>query len=167
MVIISQQYCTKQQDIRVVTRDISKAFDRVWHSGLLDKLKRNGIHGNLLSWFKSYLSEGSKGCRWWSELILDGRYCRCSPKVSLRSTFIFYLCLIYDITAVVQSDIHLFADDNILCAFMDNPINFAKVLNHDLSKMIVWANESLYLKISPSLNTLKILQWVPTKHLTY
>ena len=47
----------KQKDIRVVFCDISKVFDRVWHTGLLAKLKRVGITDNLLLWFKDYLSE--------------------------------------------------------------------------------------------------------------
>ena len=44
------------KEIRVVFCDISKAFDRVWHKGLLFKLKQYGISGNLLVWFKRYLS---------------------------------------------------------------------------------------------------------------
>ncbi len=36
--------------------DISKAFDRVWHKGLIFKLKENGITGNLLKWIESYLT---------------------------------------------------------------------------------------------------------------
>ena len=40
--------------------DISKAFDRVWHQGLLFKLKENGISGNLLKWIESYLSNQLK-----------------------------------------------------------------------------------------------------------
>ena len=28
--------------------DISKAFDKVWHEGVIFKLKCNGISGNLL-----------------------------------------------------------------------------------------------------------------------
>ena len=36
--------------------DISKAFDKVWHNGLLKKLYSIGIRGNLYNWFKDYLS---------------------------------------------------------------------------------------------------------------
>ena len=48
------------KEIRVVFCDISKAFDRVWHKGLLSKLKQYGISGNLLNWFCDYLSERSQ-----------------------------------------------------------------------------------------------------------
>ena len=34
---------------------MSKAFDRVWHEGLLLKLKQNGMNGKLLNLIKSYL----------------------------------------------------------------------------------------------------------------
>ena len=36
-------------DVRSVYLDISKAFDRVWHDGLVYKLKRCGVSGQLLS----------------------------------------------------------------------------------------------------------------------
>jgi hypothetical protein len=36
--------------------DISKAFDTVWVKSLLYKLGKYGIKGDLLCWFKSYLS---------------------------------------------------------------------------------------------------------------
>ena len=47
----------KSLEVRAVFLDISKAFDKVWHEGLLFKLKQNGISGNLLNLFKSYLSD--------------------------------------------------------------------------------------------------------------
>ena len=37
--------------------DISKAFDRVWHKGLLHKLKGYGISGDLSKRFGNYLNE--------------------------------------------------------------------------------------------------------------
>ena len=36
-------------------RDISKAFDKVWHDGLIFKLKQNGISGSLLHLLENYL----------------------------------------------------------------------------------------------------------------
>ena len=41
----------------IVFCDVSKAFDRVWHKGLLFKLRQNGIDGKLLEWLSSYLSQ--------------------------------------------------------------------------------------------------------------
>ena len=35
---------------------IPKAFDWVWHTGLLLKLKACGIDGKLIKWFESYIS---------------------------------------------------------------------------------------------------------------
>ena len=38
--------------------DISKAFDRVWHVGLLHKLKFYGISGHIFGLISSFLSNG-------------------------------------------------------------------------------------------------------------
>ena len=35
-------------EVRGVFLDISKAFDKVWHDGLIYKLKQNGVAGDLL-----------------------------------------------------------------------------------------------------------------------
>ena len=35
--------------------DMSKAFDKVWHKGLIFKLKQNSISGNLLSTLTDFL----------------------------------------------------------------------------------------------------------------
>ena len=37
--------------------DISEAFDRVWHKGLLFKFKSAGVYGSLLTWFSDYLTD--------------------------------------------------------------------------------------------------------------
>ena len=42
--------------MRGVFLDISKAFDEVWHKGLIYKLKQNGISGKLLNLIVDFLS---------------------------------------------------------------------------------------------------------------
>ena len=49
--------CNPPLDVRSVYLDISKAFDRVWHDGLIYKLKRCGVSGNILTLIISFLKE--------------------------------------------------------------------------------------------------------------
>ena len=53
---------------RTVALDISKAFDRAWHDGLLHKRKSYGISGQIFGLISSFL--GSKRLR----VVLDGKY---------------------------------------------------------------------------------------------
>ena len=46
-----------EKEISIVLLDISKAFNKNWHEGLLFKLKQIGTEMSLLKWFQSYLSE--------------------------------------------------------------------------------------------------------------
>ena len=43
-------------DVSITFLDISKAFDRVWHIGLLHKLRTLGVCGRLIDWLSDYLS---------------------------------------------------------------------------------------------------------------
>ena len=47
--LISKEICV------VVFIDLSKAYDCVWHTGLLYKLQERGIKGKILAWIKEYL----------------------------------------------------------------------------------------------------------------
>ena len=42
-------------DVRSVFLDISKAFDKVWHEGIIFKLRQNGISGQLLNLLCDFL----------------------------------------------------------------------------------------------------------------
>ena len=58
LVDIYNTFCKALDDgkeVRAVFCDISKAFDRVWHKGLLFKLKQVGIGSTLLQWIANYL----------------------------------------------------------------------------------------------------------------
>ena len=49
--------CNPPLDVRTVYLDISKAFDRVWHDGLIHKLKRCDVLGQLLLLIQSFLKD--------------------------------------------------------------------------------------------------------------
>ena len=50
---------------RAMVLDISKAFDRVWHAGLLHKLKSYGISDRIFGLIYSFLSNR------WLRVVLD------------------------------------------------------------------------------------------------
>ena len=54
--IFSSFDCSPTLDTRCVFLDISKAYDRAWHDGLLFKLKENVVRGNLFQLITSFLS---------------------------------------------------------------------------------------------------------------
>ena len=45
------------RETRAVFLDLSKAFDRVWHDGLLYKLECNGISGNVMILIRNFLRD--------------------------------------------------------------------------------------------------------------
>jgi hypothetical protein len=145
------QFCKAVADgreIRVVFLDISKAFDRVWHKGLLHKLKACGITGKLLSWLKDYLSQRQQ------RVIVNGEHSDWGnigagvPQGSVLGPLLF-LIFINDIIHVVSDcKIRLFADDTCLFIEVDNPQTTALALNNDLKKINQWSRK-WHVDVSP------------------
>ena len=44
-------------EVRGAFLDISKAFDRVWHDGLIFKLRQNGICGEMINILEDFLND--------------------------------------------------------------------------------------------------------------
>ena len=141
---IYDQFCkaiNSGKEIRVVFLDISKAFDRVWHKGLLHKLKACGITGRLLEWLKDYLSDRQQ------RVIVNGKFSEWGkieagvPQGSVLGPLLF-LIFINDITHVIRHcKIRLFADDTCLFMEIDDPTVQANEINDDLDKLNEWANK--------------------------
>ena len=51
----------KSLEVRPIFLDISKAFGKVWHGGLIFKMRQNGISGQLLKLFQNYLNNRKQG----------------------------------------------------------------------------------------------------------
>ncbi len=132
----------KGKEIRVVFCDISKAFDKVWHRGLIHKLKSAGIRGKLLSWFISYLENRKQ------RVIIEGENSDWKPvkagvpQGSVLGPLLF-LIYINDIVNVVESQVKLFADDTSLFIIVEDPISAANSLNSDLTNISDWSRQWL------------------------
>ena len=118
--------------------DISKAFGKVWHEGLLFKLEHIGISGNLLSLLKSFLSNRFQRvvlngqCSSWSSVLAG------VPQGSILGPLLF-LIYINDLPENLQSTVKLFADDTSLFSTMYEPNISASQLESDLKKNSHWA----------------------------
>ena len=126
------------KEVRAVFCDVSKAFDRVWHRGLLYKLSCIGCSSLVVKWFSSYLSS------WRQRVVINGESSDWSPiraRVPQGSILgpLLFLIYINDIVKDIGSAIWLFADDISLYIVVDSPETAAGIINTDLSKMCNWA----------------------------
>ena len=98
---------------RAVPLDISKAFDRVWHAGLLHKLKFYGISGQIFGLISSFLSNRRL------RVVLDGKSSQeypvnaGVPQGSILGPTLFLL-YINDLPDDVVCNIAIYADDTTL-----------------------------------------------------
>ena len=127
-------------ETRAVFLDISKAFDKVWHEGIVHKLKCNGISGNLLNFFENYLKNR------FQRVVLNGTESNWKklhsgvPQGSVLGPLLF-LVYINDLTDNISSHMRLFADDSsIFTSVKDIDLTQEKLVK-DLEAVSTWANQ--------------------------
>ena len=126
--------------------DISKAFDRVWHAGLLHKLKSYGISGQIFGLISSFLSNRRLG------VVLDGKSLQeypvnaGVPQGSILGPTLFFL-YINDLPDDVIYNIAIYADDTTLYSKCDQAsdlwqqLELASELESDLQDTVVWSKK--------------------------
>ena len=133
---------------RAVALDISKAFDRVWHAGLLHKLKSYGILGQIFGLIFSFLVNRRL------RVVLDGK---CSEEylvntgVSQGSILgpTLFLLYINDFAEDVICNITIYADYSSLYSKCDQAsdlwqqLELASELESDLRDTVEWCKKWL------------------------
>ena len=121
-----------------VSKDISKAFDKVWHQGLLYKLKQNGISGNLLEILTGFLKDRKQ------RVVLNGQNSLWAnieagvPQGSILGPLLF-LIYINDLPDNQSTNVKLFADDTSLFSVVHDITTSSCDLNYDLIRVREWA----------------------------
>ena len=130
----------KSLEVRAVFLDISKAFDKVWHDGLIFKLRQNGLNGGLLKLFESYLHNRQQ------RVVINGSYSDYLPIESgvPRGSVLgplFFLIYINDLEKNIRSNIKFFADDTMRFSVVRDPAVSATELDYDLDLNCRWAHK--------------------------
>ena len=133
---------------RAAALDISKAFDRVWHAGLLHKLKSYGISGQIFGPISSFLSNRRL------RVVLDGKSSQeCPvnagvPQGSILGPTLFLLH-INDLPHDVICNIAIYADDTTLYSKCNQAsdlwqqLELASELASDLRDTVDWGRKWL------------------------
>ena len=136
------QQCSEAVDkgcyVGVIFFDLQKAFDKVWHAGLLAKLELLGIRGDALSWFESYLS-GRSQCTDVAGVTSQFADLHAGvPQGAILSPLLF-TAFVNDLPQHVSTaDINLFADDTSASVRAKTASTLADGLRTAVAECSVW-----------------------------
>ena len=130
--------CNSPYDIRGTFLDISKVFDKVWHKGLIFKLKSYGVDGGLSKLMENYFTGRQQ------RVVLNGQTSSWKnilagvPQGSVLGPILF-LIYINDLPNGIESICKIFADDTSLFSKVKDATFSDTQLNNDLNKISKWA----------------------------
>ena len=134
------EYRDKGYAVTACFFDLSKAFDRVWHTGLLSKLEHFGVKGKALAWLRGYLCYRRQRAR------VDGQY---SPWLTIPAGVpqgsvlgpLLFLAYTVDLPQACTNPwtkCSQYADDTALISHHTNPATAASMLQTAVSSAAQW-----------------------------
>ena len=117
-----------------IALDISKAFDRVWHNGLLHKLRAYGVTDDIFQIISSFILDGKLS----PEFTVNAGV----PQGSILGPTLFLL-FINDLPDIVLLKIAIYADDTTLYSGCDkvicgNKLKYLRILNLIIGTLWNW-----------------------------
>jgi len=131
----------KHKQTDVIIMDFAKAFDKVPHRRLIDKLEYYGIRGYTSKWIASWLNGRTQ------KVVLDGIISNSTdvisgvPQGSVLGPILF-LIFINDLPEGITSSVRLFADDCVLYRNIRS-MRDCQTLQDDIDLLAVWESNWL------------------------
>jgi hypothetical protein len=128
-----KQFCT------AAFVDIAQAFDKVWHTGLLYKIKSK-LPSPYYLLSKSYISERYFQVKY-NNAYSDYKLAKSAvPQGSALDTLLYLIC-IADLPTTNNRTIAIFADDTALLATDSDPALASQRLQHHLDLLQDWSDK--------------------------
>lgn len=125
-----KKYCS------AVFLDISQAFDKVWHEGLLYKVKKMLPH-SFLKIIKSYLSQRCFEVKFHDELSVLYEIKSGVPQGSILGP-VLYIIFTADLPTTDKTTVATYADDTALLSTHMNPVTASENLQQHINKIEEW-----------------------------
>ena len=119
--------------------DFEKAFDKVPHHRLILKLRKLGLHEQIVSWVKDFLTDRKQSVSIGNTRSSQRQVLSGVPQGSVLGPVLF-ICYINDMEEHLSSKLFMFADDTKLCLRITSEDDH-KILQQDLDKIWTWCNE--------------------------
>ena len=123
--------------------DLSKAFDRVWHAGLIAKLSHYGVQDAALSWLQHYLTGRRQRVQVAGEVSDFLSIPAGVPQGSVLGPLLFLVYTI-DLPHACQNEKTIcsqFADDTALVATADTAFECERSLQESVSAAALWLEQ--------------------------
>lgn len=120
--------------------DVSKAFDKVWHHGLIHKLNAAGISTNLVKIIRSFLQKRSFKVKVEDSFSSNHPILAGVPQGSVLGPILYNLYT-HDIPKNDYSEIALFADDTAIISQCRNETLTVSRLEKSLDEIVKWMDK--------------------------
>ena len=125
--------------VDIIYLDFQKAFDKVPHKRLINKVKAYGLNGDIAAWIEDWLSNRKQ------RVVINGKssdWINVNSGVPQGSVLgpILFIIYINDIDEGIKCKISKFADDTKIANKVDSE-NERQLLQSDLNTLIEWSNK--------------------------